>query len=159
VAIIAHGSSNARAIRNAVRTAADEALVRHVNSEIVDAVTATPPSLAAKPVSRGIRGVLGRMRERLHSGRDMHAGKRFETYPDPATPEGAHGKRESVPSSGATHRTGPITADVPHSDAANSRKLSIEKTALSNGGPSAAESSKSEVDEPPDDGGRPVKPV
>src|ERR1700746_2013043 len=63
VAIIAHGSSSARAIRNASRAAANESLVRHVNSEIVDVLTATPLSLTAKPsVGRGIRGVLERMR-------------------------------------------------------------------------------------------------
>ncbi len=36
VAIIAHGSSNARAIRNAIRAAPNEALVHQVNAEIVD---------------------------------------------------------------------------------------------------------------------------
>src|SRR5215472_4452163 len=42
VAIIAHGSSSGHAIRNAVRAAANEALVRHVNSAIVDTLTAIP---------------------------------------------------------------------------------------------------------------------
>ena len=36
VAIIAHGASNARAIRNAIRAASNEALVHQVNAEIVD---------------------------------------------------------------------------------------------------------------------------
>ena len=36
VTIIAHGSSNPRAIRNAIRAAANEALVERVNAEIVE---------------------------------------------------------------------------------------------------------------------------
>ncbi len=65
VAIIAHGSSNARAIRNAIRAAANEALVRHVNSEIVEILEHSPAPLVAKPGGKGIRGLFGRMRERL----------------------------------------------------------------------------------------------
>jgi len=40
VAIIAHGSSNARAIRNAIRAAANESLVHAVNAEIVEILAA-----------------------------------------------------------------------------------------------------------------------
>src|SRR5262249_4192332 len=49
VAIIAHGSSSARAIRNAIRAGANEALVRHANSEIIEVLAATPSTLPAKP--------------------------------------------------------------------------------------------------------------
>jgi glycerol-3-phosphate acyltransferase PlsX len=65
VAIIAHGSSNARAIRNAIRAAANEALVRHVNSEIVETLEHSPEPLVAKPGGKGFRGLFVRMRERL----------------------------------------------------------------------------------------------
>jgi len=65
VAIIAHGSSSARAIRNAIRAAANEALVRHVNSEIVEILGHSPEALVAKPSGKGIRGLFVRMRDRL----------------------------------------------------------------------------------------------
>src|SRR5215469_14956326 len=79
VAIIAHGSSSALAIRNAIRAASNESLVRHVNSEIVDVLTATPMSLRSKPpTGRGIGGVLEWMRGRLHAGRDSHPNRRSE---------------------------------------------------------------------------------
>src|SRR5258708_2571124 len=49
VTIIAHGSSNARAIRNAIRAAANEALVNQVNVDIVNMLTKVPPAMVAKP--------------------------------------------------------------------------------------------------------------
>jgi glycerol-3-phosphate acyltransferase PlsX len=70
VAIIAHGSSNARAIRNAIRAAANEALVRHVNSEIVEIIQKSPAALVAKPGGKGIRGLFSRMRDRLQRNRE-----------------------------------------------------------------------------------------
>jgi glycerol-3-phosphate acyltransferase PlsX len=66
VAVIAHGSSNARAIRNAIRAAANEALVRHVNAEIVEVLQHSPETMVAKPGGKGIRGLFLRMRGRLH---------------------------------------------------------------------------------------------
>jgi phosphate acyltransferase len=66
VAIIAHGSSNARAIRNAVRAASDEALVNHVNIEIAEILARSQPAAATKPAGKGIRALFSRMRERLH---------------------------------------------------------------------------------------------
>ncbi|MHB8383862.1 MAG: phosphate acyltransferase PlsX [Candidatus Binataceae bacterium] len=66
VAIIAHGSSNARAIRNAVRAAANEALVRHVNPEIIEILGRTQTAgTAGKPSGKGIRALFSKMRERL----------------------------------------------------------------------------------------------
>ncbi|MFZ0889430.1 MAG: phosphate acyltransferase PlsX, partial [Candidatus Binataceae bacterium] len=68
VAIIAHGCSNPIAIRNALRTAADQALVREVNAEIVEALGQVP-SLAAIPAKaggKGIRALFAKMRGRLH---------------------------------------------------------------------------------------------
>lgn len=160
VAIIAHGSSSARAIRNAVRAAANEALVRHVNSEIVDMLAATPLNFIAKPASaRGIRGVLERMRERLHSGRDTHALKRPEVSSEAAVQrDGIQGRREIVPPAAATLRTGPTNAEAPRSEATTSGKSSVEKSALTNGLRSA-EPDRGEGDEQADNGSRPVKPV
>jgi glycerol-3-phosphate acyltransferase PlsX len=65
VAIIAHGSSNTRAIRNAVRAASNEALVNHVNVEIAEILGRSQPAAAAKPGGKGIRALFSRMRERL----------------------------------------------------------------------------------------------
>ncbi|MBI3758277.1 MAG: phosphate acyltransferase PlsX, partial [Deltaproteobacteria bacterium] len=71
VAIIAHGSSDARAIRNAIRAAANESLVRQVNSDIIEILAAhSPATMIAKPSSKGIRGLFVRMRERLHIHRE-----------------------------------------------------------------------------------------
>ncbi len=66
IAIIAHGSSTARAIRNAVRAAANEALVNHVNLEISEILGRTQIAITAKPAGKGIRALFTRMRERLH---------------------------------------------------------------------------------------------
>jgi phosphate acyltransferase len=151
VAIIAHGSSSARAIRNAVRAAANEALVRQVNSEIVDVLTAMPFNLVAKPASaRGIRGVLERMRERLHP-RDTHGFKRPERSSEAV-------QREGAPSAPATTRTGSINAEASRPDVMNSGNPSVEKSALTNGLPSAAEPDLGDSDERADKDSQPVKP-
>lgn len=65
IAIIAHGSSNARAIRNAIRAASNEALVRQVNAEIVDVLAKSEAAMGAKPAGKGIRGIFAKMRDRL----------------------------------------------------------------------------------------------
>jgi len=78
VAIIAHGSSNARAIRNAVRAAANEALVRQVNSEIVEILARTPAMVAGKREGKGIRGLFSRVRDRLHLHREGHPERKSE---------------------------------------------------------------------------------
>jgi glycerol-3-phosphate acyltransferase PlsX len=73
VTIIAHGSSNARAIRNAIRAAANEALVNYVNVDIVNMLTKVPPAMVAKPAAgKGIRGLFFRMRDRLQRHRDAN---------------------------------------------------------------------------------------
>ncbi|HUA34786.1 MAG TPA: hypothetical protein VMA09_14355, partial [Candidatus Binataceae bacterium] len=66
VSIIAHGSSNSHAIRNALRAAAHEALVKQVNPEILDILAKIQPSVPLKPAGgKGIRALFSRMRERL----------------------------------------------------------------------------------------------
>jgi len=64
VAIVAHGSSNARAIRNALRTAATEALIKHVNPAMVEMLARVPMDVPVK--GKGMRGLFNRMREKLH---------------------------------------------------------------------------------------------
>ncbi len=79
VAIMAHGSSNGRAIRNAIRAAANEALVRHVNAEIVELLAKSPSAAAARPGGKGIRAIFSRMRDRFHlHGRDAYRGRRAQ---------------------------------------------------------------------------------
>ena len=67
VSIIAHGSSNPKAIRNAIRAAANEQLVHHVNAEILEILGKIQPVGPIKPAAgKGIRALFGKMRERLH---------------------------------------------------------------------------------------------
>ena len=66
VTIIAHGSSNPRAIRNAIRAAANEALVERVNAEIVEMLARHVSAMPVKSAGKGFRALLDRMRERLH---------------------------------------------------------------------------------------------
>ncbi len=81
VAIIAHGSSNARAIRNAIRAAANESLVRQVNSDIIEILAVhSPATMIVKPSSKGIRGLFVRMRERLHIHREAHPERKPERF-------------------------------------------------------------------------------
>jgi phosphate acyltransferase len=70
IAIVAHGSSNARALRNAIHAAANEALVRQVNAEIVEMLAKSQAAVSAKPPGKGIRRIFARMRERLHRTRE-----------------------------------------------------------------------------------------
>jgi glycerol-3-phosphate acyltransferase PlsX len=70
VAIIAHGASTARAIRNACRAAANEALVHQVNAEIVDILARSEAVFGAKPPSKGIRGIFAKMRDRLSRSKE-----------------------------------------------------------------------------------------
>lgn len=76
VAIIAHGSSNPWAIRNAIRAAANEGLINRVNGEIIEVIGRTTTS-PVKPAGKGLRAILVRMRDRLHlahkEGEPRHA--------------------------------------------------------------------------------------
>ncbi|HJU10481.1 MAG TPA: phosphate acyltransferase PlsX [Candidatus Binataceae bacterium] len=161
VAIVAHGSSSARAIRNAVRAAANEALVRHVNSEIVDVLAASPLNLIAKPVSgRGIRGMLERMRERLHAGRDSHGPRRPEAHPELVTARDAiHARHEPTPSVLTTPRIEPVSHEGHPPESANGRKGSVEHGAPANGLPSNGESTHAATEERVDNGSPQSKPV
>jgi len=91
VAIIAHGSSNARAIRNAVRAAANESLIRHVNPEIIEILGRNQTAGTAKPAGKGIRGLFTKMRERLqrHPKDAAQPGAAREAAADPSHPAGA----------------------------------------------------------------------
>ena len=160
VAIIAHGSSSALAIRNAIRAASNESLVRHVNSEIVDVLTATPMSLRSKPpTGRGIGGVLEWMRGRLHAGRDTHPNRRSEPRPEANLPrESVPDKHESPAPSSSTLRTKPLNSNAPGPEAVNSGKSLAEKTAAANGAPASGQAPDREGEERADSGVRPPNP-
>jgi glycerol-3-phosphate acyltransferase PlsX len=66
VSIIAHGSSNPRAIRNAIRAAANEQLIHRVNPEILEILGKIQPDVPIKPQGKGFRALFSKMRERLH---------------------------------------------------------------------------------------------
>ena len=66
VSIIAHGSSNPKAIRSAIRAAANEQLVHHVNAEILEILGKIQPVGPVKPApGKGFRALFGKMRDRL----------------------------------------------------------------------------------------------
>ena len=112
VAIIAHGSSNARAIRNAVRAAANEALVNQVNAEIAAILAKVPnASSPGKTAGKGIRGLFGRMRERL--SRHREAGDR--------RPEAERGE--------GGRKTGPLAAPE-HADSHNGTEVVLHPEAV-----------------------------
>ena len=96
--IIAHGSSSPRAIRNAIRAAANEALVERVNAEIVEALERHPGAVPTKPAGKGFRAILGRMRDRLH----RHPRESRETSVQPVA--------VATPSAGGATSAPPVSA-------------------------------------------------
>jgi glycerol-3-phosphate acyltransferase PlsX len=103
VSIIAHGSSNPRAIRNAIRAAANEQLVHRVNAEILEILAKIQPVAPAKPAAgKGIRALFGKMRERLHRrDKDAETLKRDDAHPEPQ--HGTGSLRERPSEHGADH--------------------------------------------------------
>jgi hypothetical protein len=89
VSIIAHGSSNPRAIRSAIRAAANEQLVHHVNAEILEILGKIQPVAPLKPAGKGFRALFGKMRERLHRrDRESEASRRDDAHMAPARDTG-----------------------------------------------------------------------
>jgi glycerol-3-phosphate acyltransferase PlsX len=145
VAIIAHGSSNARAIRNAIRAAADESLVGQVNSDIIEILAVhSPATMIAKPSSKGIRGLFGRVRERLHIHREAHPERKLERF-------GKGDKSERHEHFDAIHREGPIAPlphDENHGDAANHVAPASSVSSTTNGTVVDAYGTNAEPSEP-----------
>lgn len=147
VTIIAHGSSNARAIRNAIRAAANEALVRHVNAEIVRILAYSPEGMLVKPVGKGIRGLFVRMRERLHLHREGHPERKPEKSAkgDKAPPTA---DKDEKPEKSTYGDVAPIPDKIAISDPLAARKSVSEKTLLADSGKRAA--AKPEASSPPE---------
>jgi len=98
VAIIAHGSSNARAIRNAIRAASNEALVHQVNAEIIDILAKRETALGAKPAGKGIRGIFAKMRDRLSRSKEADERDRHLNAGASTVPVGAVAHDDILPS-------------------------------------------------------------
>jgi glycerol-3-phosphate acyltransferase PlsX len=105
VSMIAHGSSNPRAIRNAIRAAANERLVHRVNPEILEILGKIQPDVPVKPAGKGIRALFSKMRDRLHRrDKEGEAPRRDDAHPHPdreAHP--ADGQHEPAPEHGIEH--------------------------------------------------------
>jgi len=131
VAIIAHGSSNARAIRNAVRAAANESLIRHVNPEIIEILGRNQTAGTAKPAGKGIRGLFTKMRERLQRHPKDAADPSHPA--DAARPARAHTTGELA---GHASHPEPHGAEN-HSPIAHESAASVESAVSGNGAKSA----------------------
>jgi hypothetical protein len=82
-AIIAHGSSSPRAIRNALRAAANESLGDALNKDIVELLGTMSATVPSRMAGKGIRAIFVRMRERLHlRGKEGEPGKKPEGHPE-----------------------------------------------------------------------------
>lgn len=113
ITIIAHGSSSPRAIRNAIRAAANEALVERVNVEIVEALERHPTMVPSKPTSKGFRAILGRMRDRLH----RHPREIRETSAQSATAASDAGGPSSASATFTTPSSEPKPSEPPSAPA------------------------------------------
>jgi glycerol-3-phosphate acyltransferase PlsX len=127
VSIIAHGSSNPKAIRNAIRAAANEQLVHHVNAEILEILAKIQPAGPIKPpAGKGIRALFGKMRGRLRRDKEAEAVRHDDAHPAPeaATPH------EPPPEHGADHHVDPkierANYESTHSRARGSGPLKTE---------------------------------
>jgi hypothetical protein len=106
VSIIAHGSSNPKAIRSAIRAAANEQLVHHVNAEILEILGKIQPVGPIKPpAGKGIRALFGKMRGRLHRReKEGEAVKHDDSHP---VASGTGSLAEPPPEHGADHHVDP----------------------------------------------------
>ena len=72
LAIIAHGASSPKAIRNAIRVA-DELLRQDINRQIVESIQSLPPDIAlAEPEQKGGRRIWAQIKERFRHVRESH---------------------------------------------------------------------------------------
>jgi len=127
--IIAHGSSSAHAIRNAVRAAANEALVRNVNTEIIELIARLPAAGTIKPGSgnKGIRGLFLKVRDRLHL---PHPHRESANANEPRPVSAADSPRAETPSA-PVRTTGELR---PEAKAPAPRKIVAPNIAMPTGG-------------------------
>lgn len=123
-AFIAHGSSNALAIRNALRVAANGALGEAVNREIVVLMAQLAGNLALPPPNKGFRALFSRMRERLQRrSREGEAARpAAREGEDVSAPARATG---SLKSANPAKDTGSLKTE-PEADHATARQVTVE---------------------------------
>jgi glycerol-3-phosphate acyltransferase PlsX len=107
-AIIAHGSSDARAIRNALRAAANESLGEALNRDINELLGKMSATVHSPTGGKGIRAIFGRMRERLHLRGKENEIKKGDGHPDSTAP-----KSETQPAQTVRPRTGSLNGAAP----------------------------------------------
>jgi hypothetical protein len=90
VSIIAHGSSNPKAIRNAIRAASNEQLVHRVNPEILEILGKIQPDVPVKPAGKGFRALFSKMRSRLNRREKEEARARPDKEKEQRPPDGQH---------------------------------------------------------------------
>jgi phosphate acyltransferase len=132
-AIIAHGSSDAKAIRNALRAAANQSLGDALNRDIIELLSNMSTSIQTPAGGKGIRAIFGRMRERLHlRGKENESGRKGGSgYLDPANV-----RVDSPPLATVRPRTGSLNGaasnsvakiETPASAPASTNKSQTEK--------------------------------
>jgi hypothetical protein len=138
-AIIAHGSSDAKAIRNALRAAANESLGDALNRDIVELMGKMSATINNPLGSRGIRAIFGRMRERLHlRGKEVEALKKGDGHPDAgpvkaeaSAPNAGRSRTGALlngaaPAAAKSENSRPITEPAPIAPSTNNQRQ-IEK--------------------------------
>jgi phosphate acyltransferase len=143
-AIIAHGSSDAKAIRNALRAAANESLGESLNSDIIELLGKMSSSVHSANAGRGIRAIFGRMRERLHlRGKDSDAGRKSDGHPEA-------GAAKAEPSARAGNgRTGSLlNGAAPSAARSDSPRAAAESAVTSATPPSGQHQSEKPQDRP-----------
>ena len=137
IAIIAHGSSNPRAIRNAVRAAANEALVEQVNAEIVELIGRSPDQIPSKTTDKGLRALFSRMRDRLHrhgiQPREADKSARSTGSLQDKLPERMRPKEHDSPEQHQTPKTTPEQVTVPEEHHLADESVIILHTPSTNG--------------------------
>jgi glycerol-3-phosphate acyltransferase PlsX len=145
-AIIAHGSSDARAIRNALRAAANESLGEALNRDIIELLGKMSSTVHSPNAGKGIRAIFGRMRERLHlRGKEAEAARKSDGHPDTVV------ARTEPPAQGADRRrTGALlNGAAPNAGASESSRPGTEAgTGAST--PSPASANQQQTEKPQD---------
>jgi phosphate acyltransferase len=103
-AIIAHGSSDAKAIRNALRAAANESLGDGLDRDIIELLGKMSATIESPAANKGIRAIFGRMRDRLHlRGKEAEAARKGDAHFDTGSL-----KADSQPLATVRPRTGSL---------------------------------------------------
>ncbi|MDO8430941.1 MAG: phosphate acyltransferase PlsX [Candidatus Binatus sp.] len=165
VSIIAHGSSNPRAIRSALRAASNEHLVNHVNAEILEILGKIQPAAgtAKPPAGKGIRALFSKMRERLHRKDREEGARKDESHTGGEVPHEAPLEREEIhaeaDASGIdagrkeSTKTGSLKAESHADGAAVITPIDASAPAVTNGATAGVEKNHTPADAHPAESG------